>query len=551
MGVPIGDGDGQWLRPGPPKGGAPFHFTESVARAFVARAVASARLAAETGEPKLTFADLYRAVAPELPGWSMERLAGAYQRAYEQNPEAIAPQVLLGQPIEPETPLLYPQLWLLLVDGFTPPDGTPRPGRPTPAQTPSGAPAWGTGAQLVEPISGTWAQTVAPIIGHWIYQNAPVIQPQGARAHEGHGGPGRPVTLVASFPNPPQPIRAPNGFVMLDVRRPPELAGLAMRWISEDSQKFLAHGGFSVPLFSPLASDASGAVRNVYTPRSEPADGQGQLMRDIGRIAIEVDAAQLADALFHTRPGIGAWLFPEGKFEGPRRSVRLEWHELETIDVMIQNVYDVRLPLAHLGKAQRRGLDLVFGTLAKQPDGTWYGILHGAVLGRYQVVQGFGRVCPRSGIRVEQYLHVVGTPIDAFGPTHLDSNYQFPPAIPGGPARRPADFEKLSLEFVPASPPEYRRGPNRCWPVIPTPLSPDPFIPFNDAQWTIEHAGYGIAIPEEGELRYTEVGGAGAGGTPGSGSSDPLGAALGRLLTTANFGTSTWHVSVERRRVEP
>jgi hypothetical protein len=551
LGVAIGEGEGKWLRPGRAKGGAPFHFSEAEARGFAARAVAAAELAEESGESALRFADLHAAVAPELPGWSAERLAAAYQQAYERAPDDVAPRVMLGQPITPETPLLYPQLWLLLVDGFAPPAGTPRPGRATPAQAPpTGGGSWGTAAQLIPPIHASNSIYLLPHIGHWVFGLNPDIVPTAPGIHEGHGGPGAPVTLVASFPTP-QPIRDPNGTVLVDVRRPPALAGLTMTWSSQEEGKFRDHGAMSEAFSLPLPVDSSGSVRNTYTPKTEAADGQGDLVRDSAKLTVGSPAGDVADAFLHMTPRLGQWLFTDGGRVARTTNFRFEWHELGTIDVYIQNEFDVRLPLPDGLTARRRGRDTVFGTLSLQPDGTWYGLLTGQVIGLLTDVKGLDKRCPRGRIVAHQDLHVTGTVIPGFGPTHPDSAYDFPPAWPGAPARTPDDFpEKLSLELVPASEPFYLLGPNRCWPDLPSPYSTDKFLPFNDAQWTLDHAGYGIAVPPEGEkVAYTEKGGAAAGGSGPQGPGNPAGPALRQLLR--KFGTSTWYVKVDHKKRQP
>ncbi|MCC7461562.1 MAG: hypothetical protein IT480_03765, partial [Gammaproteobacteria bacterium] len=69
------------------------------------------------------FEDLHRAVAGLLPQMSVEELAEAYTRAYAAQPDSLVAQVLMGQPLEPQTRLTRTQIWLLLMDGFARPDG--------------------------------------------------------------------------------------------------------------------------------------------------------------------------------------------------------------------------------------------------------------------------------------------------------------------------------------------------------------------------------------------------------------------------------------------
>lgn len=63
----------------------------------------------------------------------------------------------------------------------------------------------------------------------------------------------------------------------------------------------------------------------------------------------------------------------------------------------------------------------------------------------------------------------------------------------------------LSLEFFPTTTARHaQRDP--CQTGIQQTDDPDApwFLPFNDAQWTIRHAGYGIALPRSGRLTYKD-----------------------------------------------
>ena len=126
MGVGIDRLDGTPLRPGGRRGGAPFRFNEREVRLLIEMERADAAATAKKSRPPFSFRDLHRAVAPLLPEFPIERLAGAYSEAYQANPDALVPQVLMGQPIEPNTRLMRTQIWLLLVGGFVPP-GTQNP----------------------------------------------------------------------------------------------------------------------------------------------------------------------------------------------------------------------------------------------------------------------------------------------------------------------------------------------------------------------------------------------------------------------------------------
>jgi hypothetical protein len=172
-----------------------------------------------------------------------------------------------------------------------------------------------------------------------------------------------------------------------------------------------------------------------------------------------------------------------------------------------------------------------------QQDGKYRGTVKGFASGT-QELKGLGQSCPRADSAGWQELEVVGTPIDGFGPTHqtptgaaaahpLTRRLSALPSynwISGQP-----DGGYLSLEFFPTTAGVYSKtdpcqtemqqteDPNRPW-----------FLPFNDAQWTTAHAGYGIAVPASGTLQYYD-------NTSG----------------TTIVGTSTWYVIVERLHEQP
>jgi hypothetical protein len=116
-----------------------------------------------------------------------------------------------------------------------------------------------------------------------------------------------------------------------------------------------------------------------------------------------------------------------------------------------------------------------------------------------------------------QDLLVIGTPVASFGPLHKAADYVW---VSGQP-----DGGWLSLEFFPTTRASYTQRDDCQTEIQQTDDPRKPwFLPYNDAQWTIRHAGYGLAYPKSGRLVYKD-----------------------NFSETTVVGTSTWDVIVERR----
>ena len=533
MGVGIDKADGTPLRSSD-KRGTTFRLTESEVRRLIAMGRADAAVASRKDRPPYSFKDLHRAVSPLLPTLSIEGLAGAYSEAYEANPDALVPQILMGQPIEPGTRLMRTQIWLLLVDGFVPP-GTMNP-----------APALGSAGRRLPPLpppnpgwsKADWLDLVPrlPLLAWW---PALEIAPQSARAHEGHGGPGAPVTLSARIGIPLKQAAPSRGLSLLK----PKTQGLGDRqitWNAHVAATLLAHGSAAPALRSATATDATGTARIVYTPIAEVANGRGSVSSDTAEILATIGQWDLVSARYDVPAELRGFLIGDVTTCG---DIEVSWHAGASqtggsqgggsqsqgggsqaggsqaggsFNIKIANHYDIVLNMGPLGGGTRKGEDGVEGTLDWQADGTYRGVVKGYAKGT-QEVHGLGMSCGPARSEGTQDLLVIGTPVASFGPLHKAADYVW---VSGQP-----DGGWLSLEFFPTTRASYTQrddcqteiqqtdDPNKPW-----------FLPYNDAQWTIRHAGYGLAYPKSGRLVYKD-----------------------NFSETTVVGTSTWDVIVERR----
>jgi len=521
MGVGIDKADGTPLRPGA-KGGGAFRLTEPEVRRLIAMGRADATAAAKRGRPPYSLRDLHKAVSPLLPTLTIEGLAAAYSKAYQANSDALVPQVLMGQPIEPGTRLMRTQIWLLLVDGFVPPG----------AKNP--APAWGSAGKLLPPLpppipgwsKADWLDLV-PQLPLLAWRPPLEIAPQPARTHEGHGGLGTPVTLSARIGIlPKQGVPPSRGLSLLK----PRTQGFGERlitWNAPEAGTLLEHGSVSPALPSTATTDASGSVRVVYTPKAEAANGRGSVSSETLEVSATISQWDLVSARYEMPAQLRGFLIGDVTSCG---AIEVSWHTGASqgggskgggtsaggsLKIKITNHYDVVLDLGPLGGGKRKGEDGVEGTLELQADGTFRGILKGYAKGT-QELHGLGRSCATATSDGTQELLAIGTPVPSFGPAHKASDYAWTSGRPDG--------GWLSLEFFPTTRARYAQrdpcqteiqqtdDPNKPW-----------FLPFNDAQWTIQHAGYGLALPKSGKLVYKD-----------------------NFSQSTMVGTTTWDVIVER-----
>ncbi len=175
----------------------------------------------------------------------------------------------------------------------------------------------------------------------------------------------------------------------------------------------------------------------------------------------------------------------------------------------ITNRYNVRLgiggfTLGALLDGTRTGNDGIVGTLVWNEDkDTYEGTVNAWARGTQKITSTLtgSFQCPSAESHGWQELDVVGTKIPAFGPAHKLSDYSWTSGDHGG--------GYVSLEFFVATPPRYLKR-DRCqtniggWTSEASGHTPAWLLPFNDAQWTVEHAGYGIALPNKGKLVYVD-----------------------------------------------
>lgn len=523
MGVGIDRADGTPLRPGAKGGGAPFRLTEAEVRRLIAMGRADAAAASRKNRPPYSFQNLHGAVGPLLPDFTVERLASAYSEAYQESPDALVPQVLMGQPIEPGTRLMRTQIWLLLVDGFAPPDASNR------------APLWGSASKQVPSLpppspgwgKAEWRDLIArlPLLA---WQPPLDIAPQPARTHEGHGGPGAPITLTARIGVPPsQKFAALRGLSLLK----PRTQGFGDRritWNAKGAAVLLQHGSLSSALGSPITTDAAGVAGVSYTPNAEVANGRGSVSSEAVEIRAAISQWDLVSARYEVPAQLRGFLIGDATTCG---DIEISWHGGASqaggsqaggaqaggsFNIKITNHYDVVLDLGFLGKGTRKGEDWVEGTLEWQPDGTYRGIVKGYASGT-QELHGLGQSCPSAKSEGTQELLVIGTPTPSFGPLHKASDYVWTSGQPDG--------GWLSLVFFPTTRAAYTQR-DRCQTEIQQVDDPNQpwFLPFNDAQWTIQRTGYGLAFPKSGKLIYKD-----------------------NFSQSTMVGTATWDVIVERR----
>jgi hypothetical protein len=489
-------------------GAARMRLSESEVRALIDMGIEDADAQSQDPSGPFTFRDLHATLAPALRNVSAEELAEAYAQAYERQPEALAPLVLMGQPIEADMPLMRTQIWLLHADGVLRPAGNrgarnagPRfvlarttlaQGGPSGYFGPTGHLA--TLFQRVGSLTGLeWAelQLRLPLIA------ASSVTLTPAALHERHGGSGAPVTIQARFQLRSIQLSGSNTVI----HPAPLIGGMPVTW--QIDQAITAHASAASPLSTTVGID--GVTRLSLAPKPEAAQGKGVLASDQGRASIRFEYAALIDRY----RVFGAP--PVKQSLGRSIGVELEWHALEGIEFRISNNYDV----GTFGLT-RAGWDYAIGSMQPDEQGVYRG--QARLISRTDRMTMPGRSCAGQ-VTARQWASVVGIPIERNVPigSALASFYTA--------VHRPGDYRwhrgqaatYLRMEFTPTSRPYYVTSGSGviCQDEIPHRGSPN-FVPLNDAQWTItgygsvggvetaNRAGYAIAVPDEGVLRYED-----------------------------------------------
>jgi hypothetical protein len=492
-----------------------------------------------------SFADLHRAVSALLPSMSIDELAAAYTEAYQSRPDDLVAKAMMGQPLEPETRLTRTQIWLLLVDGFA---------------GPSAADArWGTVDRVLPDLpspnpqwsADEWKEVLARLPLVATDRILAVTAPGAARP--GGSGPGAGVELTAQLrASVPALVSRLSGKSLVAARKG-SLAGKAVTWEVAEDSVLHALGKVRTPTGAPTPIPADGVARFGYQPAADPTSGKGEVFEDVGQVQARFDGCQLVTAAYDVPPSMCGFVIGGRRLRG---GVPVGWRPPETLAIRISSFFiGVNFDIPGLGGGTRTGLDKVEGWLAKRPDGTYHGRVK-AETDATLTLRG-GQQCLISFARGTQELYVIGRSVPGFGPAHRLQDYQWTtPGASTGPtmAAEPPDGGYLSLEFFPATEPVMTEDDPQCQPLLPA--APDQrgygasyFLPFNDAQWTIPHAGYGVALRRGRATRYTDFSSRDPLADLGSATANAIGAAIKNLL---KLETNTeWLVRIERRPAAP
>lgn len=497
LGIPVDAADGTPLRPGDGRAADDYRLTEPEVWGLISMGVDDL-LAGPEGSLPFTFADLHAGVAPFLPGVSARDLARQYDSAYAREPDALVPSVMLGQPIDVDTPLTRVHLWLLLLDGFvgTAGDRTASLGAvPGPDRA-----RWGTAARLTTPLTPPPGMQPADLADVLVRLRTEAfrlgfgITGDMSTVHEGHGGPGRAATFTAgTFGAPASPAGlAPYGRAGL-----PRPFDLTLR--TTDPGLWRSHGRMAVEFGQPIRTRL--VTRARFQPKQEVADGRGELVWDTALMWATANAAELVSSAYDLpfAPAELAAIIP-GEVSSPRVTVGLVWHTEAGIHVGLKNEFDIDLGLQGtigIGDVSGRGWDEVQGFLPLQDDGTYRGTLIAS-----------GQVTASCA-----FLGVQGTET-VTSTQSLDVFAQVRPAGRHDPTEDVVSFGTLGpddahLTFYPAGPPIDADG--GCIRPIwsrgggPLGLTGLTYRWFNDSRWTDPTRGYTIGLPErESAVNYVD-----------------------------------------------
>lgn len=510
MGVGIYELDGTPIRAGDERDETDLRLTEPEVRGLIAEGIEDLTSDPDAELP-YTFRDFHAGMAPFMPGVSADDLARVFADAYEAHPDELVPQVMLGQPIEPETPITRVHWWLLFADGFVEPSipATASLGADGSTQR-AGSSRWGTArtaSQLVTlPPAGMSARDFLLLVerlqtaGHGA--NLSVLANPNT-THEGHGGSGRSISLfggIGDLANPAASISGLSGLSGLPVR-PMMRPAFTITLDSSDRAAWYEHGSLAVGFGRAQSNAGIGVVRDTYTPKREAGDGRGVYVGELLYVYARAKKAEVVASAFDIPidRSLLAALFP-GDIVSPETPVNVDWHARDGLQLMLENHYDVALGIRDtvvLGDASAEGLEQVQGFLPRQSDGTWRGI-----------IQASGHVTA--------HCDFLGQPIVET----LDARQDilvYGTASPAPRSRSPLDVleigafgdEDVHLTFYPAGPPRASDGD--CLDPVFNPVGGGPlgrrnltYMWFNDARITDPTRGYTINVADSGTLMYRD-----------------------------------------------
>jgi hypothetical protein len=276
-------------------------------------------------------------------------------------------------------------------------------------------------------------------------------------------------------------------------------AGLAVTW--EPDPTVLSHASPATPVSTTVGFD--GIARLSLAPNPEAAQGRGVVVSDSGRTFLRFDYAA-----FVSRYGLNAPT-PGNHVLSVSTAVGLQWHVEEGIEFRLSNNFDV----GSLG-VTRSGWDYGTGHLTLGDDGIYRG--QGRLIAHTTRMTLPGKSCTPLNRRASQPVDVVAVPLvrDVLPGNPGQASFYtevHKPAFYRWQRGQPVTY--LRLEFTPRRRSRYVPP---CQDEIPGPPGKPNFVPVNDAQWTItgygssggvataNRAGYAIAVPEDGLLRYED-----------------------------------------------
>jgi hypothetical protein len=517
MGVAIYGSDGTLLHAGRDVGAGRLWLTEQELRGFV-RLGEEDLVGAESENGLLTVADLYKALGPWLPGYSLDQFAATYDQAYADAPDSFAAQVMGNIPIDPTTRLGRIQAWLLLIDGFVGPPAQAGMSQPALLALAGGA-QWGgapgryaagrrlgTARARFRPL--TVDDQLAPLLSEADLQEllahipslpstVEFVVEQSGSAHEGHGGPGDKVTFSARYV--PAPFKSPVSAHVLMLAGAAASPNLAVTWRSDDPETLAEHGQLAPALgsSSPIGSGTSA----TYSLKREASDGKGVLAEAPASLFAETGALDLVMTAYDVPSQVenAVRRLVSGTRRARNETFLITWHEEHAISLTLHNEYSVTLQLlgGNLVSLSRFGADDAVGVLTRRADGTYRGFMQAETSGHADGTFNAGLAAGQCHdvSNGKQRLLVVGRLVTAAGGPA-------PSSITAGQLGN----RDLLLSFYPASSPVGTF--TQCQPTIPL-LNSDGslahgkiYLPFNDSRWTSPGTGVRVHLPTAGTLTY-------------------------------------------------
>jgi hypothetical protein len=156
-----------------------------------------------------------------------------------------------------------------------------------------------------------------------------------------------------------------------------------------------------------MRTDRTGSVRLRFVPRPDTPTTEGLITTERPTISASISMWDLASSRYDLPASTRGFFLGTASAS---RTLKIKWRASNAFWVRIVNEYDARLPMGPLGLVTRDGWDEIDGTLARQRDGTYRGVVYAYSRIYKETLRGLGQSCQGESSGTQNLL-VIGQPM--------------------------------------------------------------------------------------------------------------------------------------------